>query len=68
MGLAETTPGPLILVTQFVGTLAAFREGGYALAIAGGVMTLWVTFVPCFLWIFIGAPYIDWISAQPRLN
>lgn len=68
LGLAETTPGPLILVTQFVGTLAAFREGGYALAIAGGLMTLWVTFVPCFLWIFVGAPYIDWISAQPRLN
>ncbi|MCI5109519.1 MAG: chromate efflux transporter [Marivita sp.] len=68
LGLAETTPGPLILVTQFVGTLAAFREGGYGLAIAGGAMTLWVTFVPCFLWIFVGAPYIDWISAQPRLN
>ena len=68
LGLAETTPGPLILVTQFVGTLAAFREGGYGLAIAGGVMTLWVTFVPCFLWIFVGAPYIDWISAQPLLN
>ncbi len=68
LGLAETTPGPLILVTQFVGTLAAFREGGYSLAIAGGTMTLWVTFVPCFLWIFVGAPYIDWISAQPRLN
>lgn len=68
LALAETTPGPLILVTQFVGTLAAFREGGYALAIAGAAMTLWVTFVPCFLWIFVGAPYIDWISAQPRLN
>lgn len=68
LGLAETTPGPLILVTQFVGTLAAFRDGGYALAVAGGMLTLWVTFVPCFLWIFVGAPYIDWISAQPRLN
>ena len=68
LGLAETTPGPLILVTQFVGTLAAFRDGGYGLAVAGGLMTLWVTFVPCFLWIFVGAPYIDWISAQPRLN
>lgn len=68
LGLAETTPGPLILVTQFVGTLAAFRDGGYALAVAGGMITLWVTFVPCFLWIFVGAPYIDWISAQPRLN
>jgi chromate transporter len=68
LGLAETTPGPLILVTQFVGTLAGFREGGYGLAIAGGLVTLWVTFVPCFLWIFAGAPYIDWIAAQPRLN
>lgn len=68
LGLAETTPGPLILVTQFVGTLAAFRDGGYGLAVAGGLITLWVTFVPCFLWIFIGAPYLDWISAQPRLT
>lgn len=68
LGLAETTPGPLILVTQFVGFLAAFGEGGFALAIAGGLVTLWVTFVPCFLWIFAGAPYIDRISAQPRLN
>ena len=68
LGLAETTPGPLILVTQFVGYLAAFREGGYTLAMAGGLLTLWVTFVPCFLWIFSGAPYLDWISAQPRLN
>lgn len=68
LGLAETTPGPLILVTQFVGFLAAFREGGLALGLAGGVVTLWVTFVPCFIWIFVGAPYIDWISAQPRLR
>ena len=68
LGLAETTPGPLILVTQFVGFLAAFREGGFALGIAGGAVTLWVTFVPCFIWIFVGAPYIDWISAQPRLR
>ncbi|MGJ8602955.1 MAG: chromate efflux transporter [Marivita sp.] len=68
LGLAETTPGPLILVTQFVGMLAAFREGGYALAVAGGAITLWVTFAPCFLWIFVGAPYLDRIAAQPRLN
>lgn len=68
LGLAETTPGPLILVTQFVGFLAAFREGGFALGLAGGAVTLWVTFVPCFIWIFVGAPYIDWISAQPRLR
>lgn len=68
LGLAETTPGPLILVTEFVGFLAAFREGGVWLGVAGAIVTLWVTFVPCFLWIFIGAPYIDWICAQPRLN
>lgn len=68
LGLAETTPGPLILVTEFVGFIAAFREGGIGLGLAGAVVTLWVTFVPCFLWIFAGAPYIDWISAQPRLR
>ncbi len=67
LGLAETTPGPLILVTQFVGFLAAFREGGLAMGLAGAALTLWVTFVPCFLWIFAGAPYIGWIGAQPRL-
>ncbi len=67
LGLAETTPGPLILVTEFVGFIAAFREGGFALGLAGAALTLWVTFVPCFLWIFVGAPYIDLISAQPRL-
>ncbi len=68
LGLAETTPGPLILVTEFVGFLAAFGEGGLPLAFAGAFVTLWVTFVPCFLWIFAGAPYIDWICNQPRLN
>lgn len=68
LGLAETTPGPLILVTEFVGFLAAFREGGLPLGFAGAFVTLWVTFVPCFLWIFTGAPYIDWICNQPRLN
>ena len=68
LGLAETTPGPLILVTEFVGFLAAFRDGGFVLGLAGAAVTLWVTFVPCFLWIFAGAPYIEWISAQPRLS
>ena len=68
LGLAETTPGPLILVTQFVGFLAAFRDGGFWLGAAGAAVTLWVTFVPCFLWIFAGAPYLDWISDQPRLS
>lgn len=68
LGLAETTPGPLILVTQFVGFLAAFKEGGFWLAAAATLVTLWATFAPCFLWIFTGAPYIDWISNQPRLK
>ena len=68
LGLAETTPGPLILVTEFVGFLAAFQEGGIKLALIAGLLTLWVTFIPCFLWIFAGAPYIDWISSQPRLH
>ena len=68
LGLAETTPGPLILVTEFVGFLAAFQEGGIKLALIAALLTLWVTFIPCFLWIFAGAPYIDWISSQPRLH
>ena len=68
LGLAETTPGPLILVTQFVGHLAGFGAGGWALWIAAGVVTLWMTFVPCFLWIFAGAPYLEAIMARPRLN
>jgi chromate transporter len=63
LGLAETTPGPLIMVTQFVGYLAAFRDPGpFSPAIAGvlgAILTTWVTFVPCFLWIFLGAPSIE---------
>lgn len=68
LGLAETTPGPLILVTEFVGTLAAHDVGGWRLALAGAAVTLWATFVPCFLWIFAGAPHIERISAMPRLS
>ncbi len=68
LGLAETTPGPLILVTEFVGFLAGFGQGGWWLAAAAATVTLWVTFTPCFLWIFAGAPYIDWIGTQPRLR
>ncbi len=68
LGLAETTPGPLILVTEFVGFLAGAQAGGFALGVAAALVTLWVTFIPCFLWIFAGAPYIEWISAQPRLT
>lgn len=68
LGLAETTPGPLILVTQFVGMLAGMEQGGASLAVITGALVLWVTFIPCFLWIFAGAPYIEWISSQPRLS
>lgn len=67
-GLAETTPGPLILVTQFVGFLAGFKEGGISIGIAAALITLWTTFIPCFLWIFAGAPYIEWIGSQPKLK
>lgn len=68
LGLAETTPGPLILVTQFVGFLAGQQAGGWGLGLAAAGITLWMTFVPCFLWIFAGAPYIAWLGAQPRLS
>ncbi len=71
LGLAETTPGPLILVSEFVGYIAAYNHGGepaWAMGIAGATIAVWATFAPCFLWIFAGAPYIDWINAQPRLK
>lgn len=67
LGLAETTPGPLILVTEFVGYLAGAQQGGAGLAVAAAALTLWVTFVPCFLWVFAFAPYVEWIAARPRL-
>jgi chromate transporter len=63
LGLAETTPGPLILVLQFVGFLAAWRDPGnldpLAAGALGALLTTWVTFAPCFLWIFLGAPYVE---------
>lgn len=68
LALAETTPGPLILVTEFVGYFAGFRGMGSAWGgIAGAVVTLWMTFAPCFLWIFAGAPYIAAIGTRPKL-
>lgn len=72
LGLAETTPGPLILVTQFVGFLAGFRAetGMHPLAAAtlAALLTTWVTFLPCFLWIFAGAPYVEKLRGMPRLS
>ncbi|MCX8507339.1 MAG: chromate transporter, partial [Rhodobacteraceae bacterium] len=68
LGLAETTPGPLILVTEFVAFLAGQAQGGTGLALAATALTLWVTFLPCFLWIFAFAPYIERIAARPRLQ
>lgn len=71
LGLAETTPGPLILVTEFVGYLAAYRHGegpAVLMGLAGATVALWATFAPCFLWIFAGAPYIEWINHQPRMK
>ena len=71
LGLAETTPGPLILVTEFVGFLAAHRHGGgnpWLMGTLGAVVVLWATFVPCFLWIFVGAPYVERINAMPALR
>ena len=71
LGLAETTPGPLILVTEFVGFLAAHRHGGgnpWVMGVLGAIVTLWATFAPCFLWIFAGAPYIERLNAEPRLK
>nr|WP_252731425.1 chromate efflux transporter [Lentibacter algarum] len=68
LGMAETTPGPLILVTQFVGHLAGYGQGGFALMVLAGLLTLWMTFTPCFLWIFAGAPYLEQLLAMPRLK
>lgn len=63
LGMAETTPGPLIQVVQFVGFLGAYRNPGgldpMLAAVLGSVVTTWVTYVPCFLWIFLGAPYVE---------
>jgi chromate transporter len=71
LGLAESTPGPLILVVQFVGFLAAFQAGGEWPLLAGfigALITVWVTFVPCFLWIFLGAPYVERLRGNHALS
>jgi chromate transporter len=68
LGLAETTPGPLILVLQFVGYLAGHAWGGHLGGVLGAALTLWVTFAPCFAWIFLGAPYVERLHDEPRLK
>ncbi|OHC51150.1 MAG: chromate transporter [Rhodobacteraceae bacterium GWF1_65_7] len=72
LGMAETTPGPLIMVLQFVGFMGAFREAGWAMPLlagtAGGVLATWVTFAPCFAWIFLGAPFMEGLRANKALS
>jgi chromate transporter len=72
LGMAETTPGPLIMVTQFVGFMGAFREPGalppLLAGTLGGLLTTWVTFVPCFLWIFLGAPFVETLRGNRALS
>ena len=72
LGLAESTPGPLILVVQFVGFLAAYQAAGgdhpLLAGVLGALLTVWVTFVPCFLWIFLGAPYIEALRGNVALG
>jgi chromate transporter len=68
LGLAETTPGPLILVNEFVGYLAAYQVGGWSMGLAGAAIALWMTFVPSFLFIFAGSPFIDRLTHMPRLS
>jgi chromate transporter len=72
LGMAETTPGPLIMVVQFVGFMGAYRNPGELSPLAAGVLgsliTVWVTFVPCFLYIFAGAPYIEGLRGNKWLS
>src|SRR5262245_30267515 len=72
LGMAETTPGPLIMVLQFVGFMAAFRDpGGLSPMLAGtlgGLLATWVTFTPCFLWIFLGAPFVEQLRGNKALS
>jgi chromate transporter len=72
LGMAETTPGPLIMVLQFVGFTAAYRDPGslspMVAGTLGGLLATWVTFTPCFLWIFLGAPFIEVLRGNKALN
>lgn len=72
LGMAESTPGPLIMVVQFVGFMGAFRNPGdlppLMAGMLGAIVTVWVTFVPCFFWIFLGAPYIERLRGNLNLS
>jgi chromate transporter len=72
LGMAETTPGPLIMVLQFVGFMGAMREAGWAMPLlagtAGGLLATWVTFAPCFAWIFLGAPFMEGLRSNKALS
>jgi chromate transporter len=72
LGMAETTPGPLIMVLQFVGFMAAYRDPGILhpmlAGTLGGLLATWVTFAPCFLWIFLGAPFIEALRDNKTLS
>jgi chromate transporter len=72
LGMAETTPGPLIQVVQFVGFMGAFRDSGsldpFTAGILASVLATWVTFVPCFLWIFLGAPYVETLRGNQAVS
>ena len=72
LGMAETTPGPLIQVVQFVGFMGAYRSSGNLdptlAGLIGSIVTTWVTFVPSFLWIFLGAPYIEYLRGNKSLS
>jgi chromate transporter len=71
LGMAETTPGPLIMVLQFVGFMAAYRDPGalspMLAGTLGGLLATWVTFTPCFLWIFLGAPFVEILRGNKAL-
>lgn len=72
LAMAETTPGPLIMVTQFVGFMGALRDPGglhpLLAGVLGGLLTTWVTFAPCFVWIFLGAPYVERLRSARALS
>jgi len=72
LGMAETTPGPLVMVLQFVGFMAAFRHAGalppMLAGVLGGTLATWTTFAPCFLWIFVGGPYIEALRGNKALS